>query len=58
MENTRELHEEARALAMKVVVYYTIMLAAFLIGLYGLFSLIWLAGESLHQNAQIYGSML
>ena len=58
MQDARELVEENRALAWTALIYYTVMLAAFIIGLYGLFSLIWLAGESLHQNVQVMGSLL
>ena len=57
MENTQELYEENRALAWTALVYYAVMLIAFVIGLYGLFSLIWMAGDSLHQNVQMIGSL-
>ena len=55
MQDTRELIEEARALAWTALVYYAVLLAAFLIGLYGLFSLIWMAGDSLAQNVKMIG---
>jgi hypothetical protein len=55
MQDTRELLEEARALAWTALVYYAVLLAAFLIGLYGLFSLIWMAGDSLAQNVKMIG---
>jgi hypothetical protein len=58
MQDARELIEENRALAWTALVYYTVMLIAFVIGLYGLFSLIWLAGDSFHQNVQVIGSLL
>ena len=58
MQDTRELLEETRALAWTALVYYAVMLAAFLIGLYGLFSLIWLAGDSLAQNVRTIGLIL
>jgi hypothetical protein len=58
MQDTRELLEETRALAWTALVYYAVMLAAFLIGLYGLFSLIWLAGDSLAQNVRAIGMIL
>lgn len=58
MQDTRELFEETRALAWTALIYYAVMLAAFLIGLYGLFSLIWLAGDSLAQNVQTLGLIL
>lgn len=55
MQDTRELLEETRALVWTALVYYAVLLAAFLIGLYGLFSLIWLAGDSLAQNVKMIG---
>jgi hypothetical protein len=58
MQDTRELFEETRGLALTALIYYVVMLAAFLIGLYGLFSLIWLAGDSLAQNVQTIGLIL
>ena len=58
MQDTRELLEESRALAWTVLVYYTVMLIAFAIGLYGLFSLIWMAGDSFAQNVQALGLVL
>ena len=58
MQDTRELLEESRALAFTVLVYYAVMLIAFAIGLYGLFSLIWMAGDSLAQNVQAFGMLL
>jgi hypothetical protein len=58
MENTRELYEENRSLAWTALIYYAVMLIAFVIGLYGLFSLIWMAGDSLAQNVRVLGSLL
>ncbi|MFL6215426.1 MAG: hypothetical protein ACJ74J_16205 [Blastocatellia bacterium] len=58
MQDTRELLEETRALAWTALIYYAVMLAAFLIGLYGFFSLIWLAGDSLAQNVKTIGLIL
>jgi hypothetical protein len=58
MENTQELYEENRSLAWTVLIYYAVILIAFVIGLYGLFSLIWLAGDSLAQNVQVLGTLL
>ena len=57
MENTRELYEENRSLAWTALIYYAVMLIAFIIGLYGLFSLIWMAGDSLAQNVKVLGSL-
>jgi len=58
MENTRELYEENRSFAWTALIYYAVMLIAFVIGLYGLFSLIWMAGDSLAQNVKVLGSLL
>lgn len=57
MENTQELAAENRSLAWTAVVYYAVLLMAFVIGLYGLFSLIWLAGDSLQQNVGVLGAL-
>jgi hypothetical protein len=58
MENAQELYEENRSLAWTALIYYAVMLIAFIIGLYGLFSLIWMAGDSLAQNVKVLGSLL
>ena len=58
MQDTRELYEENRALAWTALVYYAVMLIAFAVGLYGLFSLIWMAGDSFAQNVQALGLVL
>ena len=55
MQDTRELLEESRALAWTALVYYAVMVVALVIGLYGLFSLIWMAGDSLAQNVRALG---
>lgn len=57
MQNTQELYEESRSLVWTALVYYAVILTAFVIGLYGLFSLIWLAGDSLQQSVQVLGSL-
>ncbi|MFL6275944.1 MAG: hypothetical protein ACJ74G_12215 [Blastocatellia bacterium] len=58
MQDTRELYEENRALGLTVLVYYAVMIVAFAIGLYGLFSLIWMAGDSFAQNVYALGLVL
>ena len=58
MQDTRELYEENRALGLTVLVYYAVMIVAFAIGMYGLFSLIWMAGDSFAQNVQALGLVL
>ena len=41
-----------QTMGMAVVIYYAVTLAAFFIGMYGLFNLIWLAGMAVEQNAR------
>ena len=53
MTNAQENFVEERSLGVVVVVYYAVVLAAFFIGIYGLFNLIWLAGMAVVQNAHI-----
>jgi len=52
-----ECREDAR-LRFVTVTYYAVMLAAFVIGLYGLFSLFWLASSEIQHNARIVGFLL
>src|ERR1041385_4020458 len=52
MENLEDIYLEKRSLALAAVVYYLVMLAAFVIGLYGFLSLFWLASNTI-QNAQV-----
>jgi hypothetical protein len=52
-----EYREDAR-LRFETVTYYAVMLAAFVIGLYGLFSLFWLASAEIQINARIVGFLL
>lgn len=49
--------EDAR-LGFATVTYYAVMLAVFVIGLYGLFSLFWLASAEIQHNARIVGVLL
>ena len=52
-----EYPEDAR-LRFAAVAYYAVMVAAFVIGLYGLFSLFWLASSEIQHNARIVGFLL
>ena len=52
-----EYREDARQRFLTVT-YYAVMLAAFVIGLYGLFSLFWLASSEIQHNARIVGFLL
>jgi hypothetical protein len=52
MINAQETFVEERTMGLAVVIYYAVTLAAFFIGMYGLFNLIWLAGTAVEQNAR------
>lgn len=43
---------EPRTLGVVAVVYSVVLLAAFAVGMYGLFSLIWLASRAVEQSAR------
>jgi hypothetical protein len=53
MRDAEKTRTEGVALGWVAAVYYTVMLAAFVIGLYGLFSLFWLATSAAARSAQI-----
>ena len=57
MENLDDIYLEKRSLALAAFVYYIVMLTAFVIGLYGLLSLFWLAASSVQNNAQVISSL-
>jgi hypothetical protein len=44
METSKNIFREDNGLRFSAAAYYAVMLVAFAIGLYGLFSLFWLAG--------------
>jgi hypothetical protein len=52
MNQVQESFVEERNMGVAVVIYYVVTLAAFFIGIYGLFNLIWLAGMAVSQNAR------
>jgi hypothetical protein len=52
MINAQETFVEERSMGVAVLIYYAVTLAAFFIGMYGLFNLIWLAGMAVEQNAR------
>ena len=58
MENLEDIYSEKRSLALAAFVYYIVMLGAFVIGLYGLLSLFWLAASTVGNNAQIINSLV
>jgi hypothetical protein len=51
MRNLEDSFVEERSMGVAVLIYYAVTLAAFFIGMYGLFNLIWLAGMAVEQNA-------
>lgn len=55
MENLETAQIEDRSLGFATFVYCAVMFAAFIIGLYGLFSLLWLAADSVGRNVQAIG---
>jgi hypothetical protein len=57
MRDADRTQTEGVVLGLTAAVYYTVMLAAFVIGLYGLFSLFWLATSAVGRNAQIPGAL-
>jgi hypothetical protein len=57
MENLDEIYLEKRSLALASFVYYVVMLAAFVIGLYGFLSLFWLAASAVEHSAQVISSL-
>jgi len=56
MRDAEKVQTENVVYGVTAAIYYVVMLAAFVIGLYGLFSLFWLATNSIARNAQILGS--
>jgi hypothetical protein len=52
MDSTH-LRNEEKALQVTAVAYYAVMLAAFAVGLYGFFSLFWLATAQIQHRLQI-----
>jgi hypothetical protein len=48
---------ESVMLGVTAALYYAVMLAAFVIGLYGFFSLFWLATGQVGRSAQILSSL-
>jgi hypothetical protein len=57
METSKDLYPGDNRLRFYAAAYYAVMLVAFAIGLYGLFSLFWLAGAELQQSVHVVGSL-
>lgn len=57
MEKSKDTYREQTSLRFAAVAYHAVMLAGFVIGLYGLFSLFWLASAEIQQSVHIVGSL-
>lgn len=53
MDSSDQTSFEDRRLRFAVIVYYAVMLAVFTVGLYGLFSLFFLASAEIQHNVQL-----
>ena len=58
MNSSEGAYREDARLRFAAVSYYALIFVAFVIGLYGLFSLFWLATAEIQHNARIVGSLL
>ena len=52
MENSKHPYAEDKKLRFAAVAYYVVMLATFVVGLYGFFSLFWLASAQIQHSVQ------
>ena len=57
MQKSNTAFGEDSRLRFAVTAYYAVMLVAFVIGLYGFFSLVWLASAELQHSVQVMGSL-
>jgi hypothetical protein len=48
---------EVRVLGFAALFYSAVLLVGFVIGLYGFFSLLWMAGSLVERNSHIAGSL-
>lgn len=53
MDNSQRSYLDDRKLRFAAIVYYVVMLAVFTVGLYGLFSLFFLASAEIQHNVQL-----
>ena len=58
MKNSERAYPEDKRLQLAAVAYYAVMLVAFAIGLYGCFSLFWLARAEVEHSVHLIGSIL
>jgi hypothetical protein len=57
MQKSNKAFGEDTGLIFAAAAYYAVMLGAFVVGLYGLFSLIWLANAEVQRSVQVMGSL-
>jgi hypothetical protein len=57
MQKSNNAFGEDRALRLAVTAYYAVMIVVFVIGLYGFFSLVWLASAEVQHSVQVIGSL-
>ena len=57
MQKSDKAFGEDSRLRFAVTAYYAVILVAFVVGLYGFFSLIWLASAELQHSVQVFGSL-
>lgn len=58
MKNSERVYTEDKGLRLVAIMYYTVMLAAFAIGLYGCFSLLLLARAEVEHSVRLVGFVL
>jgi hypothetical protein len=58
MNSLDNTHPSPKEFKLVVVLYYAVTLVGFVIGLYGLISLLTLATSEIERNAHILGSLL
>lgn len=57
MEKQSDSLSEERVLGFAALFYSAVLLIGFVIGLYGFFSLLWMAGSLVERNSHIAGSL-
>jgi hypothetical protein len=57
MQKSKSAFSEDTKLRFAVTAYYAVVLAAFVMGLYGFFSLVWLATAEVQHSVQVIGSL-
>jgi hypothetical protein len=58
MERFEKNGADERAFEFAALVYYAVMLVAFVVGLYGFFSLLWLASSEVERSSHLIGLIL